>query len=200
MIAAGTCSITASQAGNSSYNAAPNVSQSFTVNPATLTITAKSTSKTYGQTVTFAGTEFTTSGLVSFANGDASASVTAHRPRERRQRATVGSSPYNIVPSAAVGTALGNYNITYVNGSLSVTAAALTVTASSGTMTYGGTVPTITASYSGFVNGDTSASLTTQPTCSTTATASSAVGSYPSSCQGPRQRTTRLPRSMARCR
>ena len=40
------------------------VNGSLTVNPAPLTITADSTSKTYGQTVTFAGTEFTTSGLV----------------------------------------------------------------------------------------------------------------------------------------
>ena len=42
-----------------------------------------------------------------------------------------------------------------------------------------GGVPTLTASYTGFVNGDTSASLTTQPTVATTATAASAstVGS-----------------------
>jgi hypothetical protein len=51
-------------------------------------------------------------------------------------------------------------------------------------MTYGGSVPTITPSYSGFVNGDTSASLTNPPTCDTTATSSSAVTSYPSSCSG----------------
>jgi hypothetical protein len=38
---------------------------------------------------------------------------------------------------------------------------ALTITASSGTMTYGGAVPAFTPSYSGFVNGDTAASLTT---------------------------------------
>ena len=43
-------------------------------------------------------------------------------------------------------------------------------------MTYGGTAPTVTPSYSGFVNGDTAASLTTQPTCSTTATSSTPVG------------------------
>ena len=60
----------------------------------------------------------------------------------------------------------------------------LTITASSGTMTYGGTVPAITPSYSGFVNGDTPASLTTAPTCSTTATSSSPAGPYPSSCSG----------------
>jgi len=60
----------------------------------------------------------------------------------------------------------------------------LTITASSASMTYGGTPPTITASYSGFVNGDTSSSLTTPPTCSTTATSTSPPGSYPSSCSG----------------
>ncbi|MGD1104528.1 MAG: protease pro-enzyme activation domain-containing protein, partial [Terriglobia bacterium] len=62
--------------------------------------------------------------------------------------------------------------------------APLVITASSASMTYGGTPPTITPSYSGFVNGDTASSLTTQPTCSTTATAHSPVGSYPSSCSG----------------
>ena len=37
-------------------------------------------------------------------------------------------------------------------------------------------MPTLTASYSGFVNGDTLASLTTQPMLTTTATAASRVG------------------------
>jgi hypothetical protein len=37
--AGGTCTILAAQAGNTSYNAAPNVSQSFSVNPASQTIT-----------------------------------------------------------------------------------------------------------------------------------------------------------------
>ena len=50
--------------------------------------------------------------------------------------------------------------------------------------TYGTPVPTLTASYSGFVNGDTASSLTTQPTLSTTATASSPVGSYPITVSG----------------
>ena len=39
-------------------------------------------------------------------------------------------------------------------------------------------LPTLTASYSGFVNGDSAASLTTQPTLATIATAASSVGSY----------------------
>jgi hypothetical protein len=60
----------------------------------------------------------------------------------------------------------------------------LIITASSDTMTYGGTVPTITPSYSGFVGTDTAASLTTAPICTTTATTASPVGTYPSSCSG----------------
>jgi hypothetical protein len=67
---------------------------------------------------------------------------------------------------------------------VTVSAAALKITASSGTMPYGGTVPAITALYSGFANGDNASSLTTQPICSTTATSSSPVGSYASTCSG----------------
>ena len=45
-------------------------------------------------------------------------------------------------------------------------------------------LPTLTASYGGFVNGDQPSSLTTQPTLATTATASSHVGSYPITATG----------------
>src|SRR5208282_5785164 len=78
-----------------------------------------------------------------------------------------------------------NFTISYLAGSVTVSSAAvLTITASSGAMTYGGTVPTITPIYSGFVNGEGPANLTTPPTCSTTATKSSPVGAYPSTCTG----------------
>ena len=54
----------------------------------------------------------------------------------------------------------------------------MTITADNQTKVYGAALPTLTASYSGFVNGDTSASLDTQPTLSTTATATSGTGAY----------------------
>src|SRR5262249_56593740 len=72
----------------------------------------------------------------------------------------------------------------YVNGTLTVTAAALTVTANNATRAYGSANPTLALSYSGFVNGDTAASLSTAPTVSTTATGSSAVGTYPITASG----------------
>ncbi len=66
-----------------------------------LTITANNDSKTYGQTKTFAGTEFTSSGLV---NSDAVTSVTLTSSGAAAS-APVSGSPYSIVPSAAVAPA-----------------------------------------------------------------------------------------------
>ena len=54
----------------------------------------------------------------------------------------------------------------------------MTITAVNTNKVYGAAVPALTASYSGFVNGDTASSLTTPPALTTTATAASPVGSY----------------------
>lgn len=60
-----------------------------------------------------------------------------------------------------------------------VTAATLNVT-SNATKIYNAALPTLTPTYSGFVNGDTSATvLTGAPKLTTSATATSAVGTYP---------------------
>jgi FtsP/CotA-like multicopper oxidase with cupredoxin domain len=92
----------------------------------------------------------------------------------------VGSHP--LVASYA---AQGFFNASTANGTLVVNAAALTITVSSANVPYGSAPPAITASYAGFVNGDTVATaVTTAPTCSTTATSASPVGNYPSSCSG----------------
>ena len=71
-----------------------------------------------------------------------------------------------------------------VQQSIMISAAPLSVTASSSTMVYGSNPPGITASYSGFVPGDGAGSLTSKPVCSTTATSTSPVGSYQSTCSG----------------
>ena len=63
---------------------------------------------------------------------------------------------------------------------LLVNKVALAVTGNNASMTYGGSVPGLSASISGFVNGDTQATAVTgSPSVSTTATSSSAVGTYP---------------------
>ncbi len=146
---------------------------SLTVTPAPLTITANSATTTYG-----AALPALTASYTGFVNGDMAGNLTF--PPIITTTATPGShvsgSPYSIIASGAVD---ADYAISYVNGTLTVTAAALTITANSLTMIYGGPVPTLTASYSGLANGDTSASLTTQPTLATTATSGSHVSGSP---------------------
>jgi len=66
-----------------------------------------------------------------------------------------------------------------VNRSFTVAPAAITVTAVDATMTYGGTVPSLLATYVGFVNGDTASDISGTPDLATTATSLSPVGSYP---------------------
>jgi hypothetical protein len=152
----------------------------LTVRAAALVITANSASKTYGRTITFAGTAFTETGLV---NSDTVTSVTPTSAGAGAS-AKVTGSPYAIVPSGAVGSGLSNYTITYVNGNLTIDPAQLKITANNASRLYGPANPMFSASYSGFVNGDTSASLTTPPTFSTAATSRSPVGTYPINVSG----------------
>ena len=51
-------------------------------------------------------------------------------------------------------------------------------------MVYGTAFPTLTASYTGLVNGDTPAGLTTPVSLATPATSSSVIGTYPISVSG----------------
>ena len=67
---------------------------------------------------------------------------------------------------------------------LDVAKAALTITADNKSKLQGEANPELTVTYSGFVNGDDASVLTTQPTVTTTATASSPIGSYPITVSG----------------
>jgi len=127
-----------------------------------LTITANSTSKIYGTGVNFAGTEFSTSALVA---GGSVTKVTLNSTGASGA-ATVAGSPYPIVPSAAVGTGLTHYVITYVNGSLTVNPEPLTITANSLSKNYGDTVSFAGTEFTapGLVNSDTVTSVTLNST------------------------------------
>lgn len=119
------CVVKYNQVGNGTYSAAPEVTQTVTADKAALTITPDDTSKTYGDTVTFAGTEFTTGDLVS---GDSVTSVTLSSSGAAAN-AAVSGSPYDITGSDAVGTGLSNYTITYDTGTLTVDQKDVSVTA-----------------------------------------------------------------------
>ena len=118
-----------------------------------------------------------------FVNGDTPASLTT--PPVCTTTASSSSSVGSYVTSCS-GAVDSNYVITYVPGVLTVSPAPLTITASSPQVHLNGAVPTITPSYSGFVNGDTDWSLTTPPTCSTSYTqgAPASSGPWVTSCHG----------------
>jgi uncharacterized protein YkwD len=98
---------------------------SLDVLKALLTVTANDRSKTYGETVTFAGTEFTAAGL---QNSESVGTVTL-TSSGAVPTATVAGSPYSIVPSAASGGTFNpaNYLITYANGTLTINPVTVTV-------------------------------------------------------------------------
>ncbi|WEK19646.1 MAG: MBG domain-containing protein [Candidatus Pedobacter colombiensis] len=171
-VAASPYTITANGAVSSNYTIsyAPGV---LSVTAAPLTITVDNQTKEYGAAV-----PTLTASYSAFVNGDTQASLTTQPilTTTATSASSVAGSPYTITASGAVSS---NYAISYAPGALSVTAAPLTIKADNQTKVYGAAVPTLTASYSGFVNGDTQASLTTQPTLSTTATIVSSVASSP---------------------
>jgi hypothetical protein len=157
---------------NASNGVLPNavLNYTITVSTAPLTITASNGAMTYGGTPPTITPTFT--GLV---NGDTPASLgTVTCTTTATSSSPVGSYPSSCSASDPT------YTITFVPGTVTVGPAPLTIAASSATMTYGGTVPTITPTFTGLVNGDSTATLGV--TCTTTATSTSLPGSYPSSC------------------
>jgi Carboxypeptidase regulatory-like domain/Bacterial Ig-like domain (group 3) len=112
---AGSCTVTADQAGDADFNAALQVQRTFSVAKAALSITASNRQKYVDQALTLGTTAFTASGLVG------SDSVSGVTLASSGAAAGAASGSYPIVPSNAVGTNLaGNYTITYHNGTLTV--------------------------------------------------------------------------------
>jgi hypothetical protein len=107
------------------------VNGDITVTTAPLTITATNETKTYGTALT-SGAGKTTFSTVGLAPGETIASVTLTYGTGALATAAVGNNTGTIVPSApvsGVGFNAANYVITYVNGDITVTPAALTITA-----------------------------------------------------------------------
>src|SRR5262249_9716407 len=174
--AVGTYPITASGAvANANYTISY-VTGTLTVTKSAVTVTANDATRAYG-----AANPAPAGSYAGFLNGDTPARLTP--PPDGSNTATSGSG-VGTYPITASGAVSANYTFTYVNGTLTVTAATLTITANNKTKTYGAANPALTVSYAGFVNGDTAAGLVTPPSVSTTATAGSAVGSYPITASG----------------
>jgi len=143
----------------------------LTITPATLAVTADPQTKVYGQ-----GDPALTYTLSGFVNGETSSVVSGAPTLITLATAAsrVTGSPYPILVSAGSISAV-NYSFVFVGGALSVTPAPLTITASNAAKMYGAALPVLTASYTGFVNGDGPTSLARRPTMTTTSSAASPV-------------------------
>jgi hypothetical protein len=179
-LGAGTHTVTATYSGDAASAASQGTLTGQIVNQAVLTVTASNGSMTYG-----GPPPAVTATITGFVNGETPAVLTAQPTCTANATATTPAGVHANTTSCSGGAA-ANYTFSYVNGTLTVGQAPLTVTASNATMTYGGTPPAVTAAITGFVNGETPAVLTTQPVCVSGGSSTTPAGTYPSttSCSG----------------
>ncbi len=130
------------------------VAGNLTVTPAALTITASSVSRVYGASDPTLGVTYS-----GFVNGETSSVLggTLSEVDSKAAPTTVVGSYTGVI--TASGQTATNYTITYVAGNLTVTPAALTITANGVSRVYGASDPALGVTYSGFVNGETSSVL-----------------------------------------
>ncbi len=138
-----------------------------------LTVTANAASRPYG-----AANPVLTGTLTGVQSGD---NITAIYSTTADATSPVGSYAITVT-LVDPDNELGNYSVSTNNGTLTVTPAALTITAGDAARVYGAANPAFTASYSGFQNGETlpTSGVTGSPSLTATATAASPVpGPYP---------------------
>jgi sugar lactone lactonase YvrE len=162
---AGAVVIEAMQAGNASYVAAASVMKTITVAKATPAITwATPASIVYGAKLGTSQLDARSTVAGKFVYTPAVGTVLAAGSHELSVSFTATSS--------------ANYNSAKATVTIVVTKAALTVTANNITVKKGSKIPKLTASYTGFKNGDTAKVLAGAPSLSTKATSSSPAGTY----------------------
>ena len=145
------------------------------VNPVPVIVVADSFSRTYG-----AANPTLTASYVGLVNGDTAATAVTGAPT----LTTVATRqfPWGIYDiSIAQGTlASTNYTFSaFVPGTLWIMQAPLTITANNVSVQQGASLPALTYTPTGFVNGETAAVLSGAPIETTTETTTSPVGTYP---------------------
>jgi hypothetical protein len=136
----------------------------LTVTPAGLTVVAHNASRTYGATnPVFSGT------ITGSQNDDNIGATYATTATVTSPVASYSITPTLVDPSGR----LGNYSVLVTNGTLTVTPAALAVTANNASRAYGAANPAFSGTITGIRNGD---NITA--TYATTATISSPAGTY----------------------
>ncbi|AMP99310.1 hypothetical protein AY601_2419 [Pedobacter cryoconitis] len=162
---------------NASAAAAPNYKFSYqqgvlTITRAALVVKAEDKSRLYGQenpVFTLAYTGLAAQDNIGDLNLNTIVATTA--------TTSSAAATYPLTPSGLTATA--NYTVSYQPGLLTIIPAPLNIKANDAERGAGQANPVFTFTYTGFVNGDQAANLTTAPLAVTTATTASGKGIYP---------------------
>ena len=144
---------------------------SLTVEKATLNVTADDKTRQYGD-----ANPILTGDIAGFKLGQTSAVLTAQPSYSTTAVQSSNSGDFDITPT---GGSAANYDFNFINGTLTVDNALLTITADSQSRLYGGSNPTLTATptLSDFKLGD-DASVISGLSVTTPAATNSNVGDY----------------------
>ena len=142
------------------------ISANLTIKPAQLTVSADAKSKIYGEADPELTYQITSGSLV---KGDSFTGSLTRAEGENIGNYAIGQGTLSLSK---------NYEIKYIDGTLTINPKVLTVTVDNSSKIYGSENPVFTIQYSGFVKGDNPSSLKTQPIIKTDATAISPVGKY----------------------
>lgn len=148
ILSAGTSIITASQPGDANHLAATPISFSLNVQKKALTVTAKNQNKIYDGIAYSGGNGVTFTG---FVNGETEASLSGTLVYSGTAQNAKNVDSYFISPG---GYTAANYAISYQDGSLIITKAALTITANAQRKVYGSTDPPLTYTQTGLIGTD----------------------------------------------
>jgi hypothetical protein len=167
----GSCTVTGSQPGTTTFNAANSVSGTFMVLP--------QGSSAKSQTINFA----TLPNVVYGSTFSLSASSSVGQPVTFKASGpcTTSGGTNGVGVCSITATAAGNstYSAASLTQSFTVYPAVLKVTANNLSIAYGQALPSLTYNYSGFVNTDSASVVSGVPALSTAATTASNAGSYP---------------------
>ena len=135
-----------------------------------VTITADNKTMTYGDNVP----------TLTYKSSGATLSGTPKLSTTATKTSSVGTYPIKVEKGTVT-----NEQVTYVDGTLTIGKAPLTVGVQNVTITEGDAIPTFTLTYNGFRNNDWETNaFTTKPKATTTATSASKPGTYPITVSG----------------
>jgi hypothetical protein len=172
----GSASLGAAYPGDASHVSSSGSSATITTTTRTLTVTTDPASKVYGA----ANPAFSV-GYSGFVLGDTAAALGGSLAFSTTAGTSSPVGTYAVTPS---GLTSANYAFTYAPANLTIGPASLTITADDASRAFGDPNPTLTATYTGFVNGDDPSDLTSPASIATAANAASPAGTYPITVSG----------------